>query len=105
MPEPEPGKEDGDGTRSRGEKHRSGIHRRPKPAMVGYWRLTMEPGFWEHGGWLRARESREWRAEETWSSSDKTVTVILEYRCLSFVDLTRPGVHKVKPKVWFKNSL
>ena len=53
-PEPEPGegdlRGDGEGTRSRGEKYRSGIHRRPKPAMVGYWRLTLEPGFWEHGG-------------------------------------------------------
>ena len=34
----------------------------------------MEPGFWEHGGGLRAKETREWRAEETGSSSDKTVT-------------------------------
>ena len=53
-PEPKPGEGElrgvGDGTRSRGEKHGSGIHRKPKPAMVGYWRLTMETGFWEHGG-------------------------------------------------------
>ena len=48
--DPEPRDGDGEGTRSRREKHRSGIHRRPKPAMVGYWRLTMETGFWEHGG-------------------------------------------------------
>ena len=89
-PEPEPGegdlRGDGEGTRSRGEKYRSGIHRRPKPAMVGYWRLTLEPGY---------------------RDSLALSLVILESKMfvISFVDLTRPGVHKVKPKVWCKYSL
>ena len=25
----------------------------------------MEPGFWDPGGGLRARENRDWRAEDT----------------------------------------
>ena len=49
----------------------------------------------------RGEESQDGRVGEdkVWPEPDYKMFVI------SFVDLTRPGVHKVKPKVWCKYSL
>ena len=50
--DPDPGvgrhlRGDGEGIRIGGEERIGGQHRRHKPAMVGFWRLTMDPNFWE----------------------------------------------------------
>ena len=58
--------------RGQGEERKSGIYKRPKPPMVGFWNLTFGSNLEQSGGGVMFREKEKREKRQTLDSLMKS---------------------------------